>query len=93
MALANMADGKTTLCVVVASVVLGVLCLLGSVLGFYHESSKGQVLQIDDGHRQIFPFKTEDEDVPSNSMLTSTKGEKGDRVKIKYILSRYCILF
>ena len=74
-----MADGKTTVCVVVASVVLGILCLLGGVLGFYHESTKSQVLQIDDGRQQIFPFKTTDDEVPSNSMLTSTKGQKGEK--------------
>lgn len=43
MALANMAEGKTTLCVIAVSVVLGVLCLIGSVLGFYHETSKSKV--------------------------------------------------
>ena len=44
-----------------------------------------QVLQIDDVSRlehknQLWPFKTEDSDnPPSNSMLTSTKGQKGQK--------------
>lgn len=73
-----MADaGKTTL-VVAITLVIGLLCLIGSVLGFYHESSKDKFLQIDDASSKIFPFKT-DPDIPSNSMLTSTKGQKGEK--------------
>lgn len=38
-------QGKTTtICLVATTVVLGILCLIGSVLGFYHESSKAKVL-------------------------------------------------
>ena len=42
-----------------------------------------QVLQIDDASKsqpqnQLFPFRTED-DPPSNSMYTSTKGQKGEK--------------
>lgn len=50
---------------------------------FYLRLLPTQVLQIDDASKsqpqnQLFPFRTED-DPPSNSMYTSTKGQKGEK--------------
>jgi len=77
-----MAEGKTTLCFIVLAVVLGVLCLLGGVFGFYHQSKTTPVLQIDDANNHIYPFKTDEDESSLSSnyaFQTSSKGEKGDR--------------